>query len=135
MHLQEELKKDFSKALDKINVDCYSPFSTKFMEALFIGQMLQSVKLLDETNTFIEEVEDEFADARKYLKDYETYSDTSFKELALDELKHAGILIKKYLSKTEDDEIKQKLSAFEEKRLEMIKSIEKPTSSFSMKSD
>lgn len=113
MHLQEELKKDFSKALDKINIDCYSPFSTKFMEALFIGQMLQSIKLLDE----YADIDEELSSANEYFEKYQETKDVSFKEMANDELRHASILIKRMQAKSPSE----KLSAYEKERLELQK--------------
>lgn len=115
----EELEKDFKEMLGCINFKNYDPHSKLFMRALLIGQMYQAVKTLENSD----EIEEELAGAEKYFSRYIETGDSTFKEMASDELRHAGILIKKHLAKTENEKKREKLSAYEKKRQEMLKEI------------
>lgn len=115
----EELEKDFKEMLACIDFKNYDPHSKLFMRALFIGQMYQAVKTLENSD----EIEEELTGAEKYFDRYTATGDSTFKEMASDELRHAGILIKKHLAKTENEKKREKLSAYEKKRQEMLKEI------------
>lgn len=114
-----ELKHDFKELLSTIDFKAYNPFSKTFMKALFIGQMIMATKCVCEDY----DVQDELDGAEKYFEMYKETSDVQYKEMASDELRHAGILIKKHLSKTTDDSEKEKLNLYEKDRQDMLKSI------------
>lgn len=133
MNIKKELEKDFNKCVKEINAEYYNPLSKAFVKTVLIGQMIELSKYINNESSFIEDVEEELEGAEKYLEYYDASNDVSFKDMALEELRHAGILIKKYLLKTDDECIKRKLNEYEEKRNDMIKSLEK--SSYSIKAD
>lgn len=114
MRALEELKKDFKEALSHIDFSEYDPYSKTFMKALFIGQLLMAVKEMED------DVDEELDGARNYWNKYLETNDVQFKEMAHDELKHAGILIKKHLA-TADDSEKAYLNGLEKERQEMLK--------------
>ena len=66
------------------------------------------------------DIEEELSGAEKYYKEYLASGDVSYREMANDELKHAGILIKKHLINADETE-KLHLTELEHKRLEMLK--------------
>jgi len=114
MKALEELKKDFKEALSHIDFDKYDPYSKPFMKALFIGQLLTAVKEMED------DVDEELDGARNYWNKYLETNDVQYKEMAHDELKHAGILIKKHLVGADDSE-KSYLNGLEKERQEMLK--------------
>ena len=84
MKCVEVLKEDFKEALSHIDFDkSYDPYSKTFMKALFIGQLLMACEEIED------DVEEELDGAKKYMARYEDTGDTSFREMAKDELKHA----------------------------------------------
>ena len=89
----KELKKDFKDCLSDIDFKEYDPWSKKFMKASFIGQMWFLMKALHDDD----DVEDE--------------------------LRHAGILIKKHYEWADDDK-KTILEEHENKRQELMKRLE-----------
>lgn len=94
-HLQEaveEVRKDFEKSLEKINFKGYAPCSYEFRAAINIGKMWRLLSCLAEQSDGIAE---EIEGAKKYARSYELTKDVSYKQMAKDELKHAGILIQK----------------------------------------
>ena len=110
------LKIDFEEALSHIDFSKeYNPFSKSFMKALFLGELYCATKCLEE------DVEEELNSAENYWLLYCKTDDASYKEMASDELKHAGILIKKHLAKTTDEKRKYFLNELEKKRQEMLK--------------
>lgn len=110
------LENDFKTSLEKIDFSkAYDPFSKSFMKALFLGQLWTCVKCL------CDDVEDELNGAKNYYDIYLETNDAQYKEMASDELKHAGILIKKHLTKATDEKQKEKLNELEAKRQEMLK--------------
>ena len=114
MRALEELKKDFKEALSHIDFSEYDPYSRPFMKALFIGQLLMAVKDMED------DVDEELDGARNYWNKYLETNDVQYKEMAHDELKHAGILIKKHLA-TADESEKAYLNGLEKERQEMLK--------------
>ena len=91
MSATETLEKDFEEALSKIDFSKpYDPYSKDFMKPLFIGMLLTAIKQTDD------DVKDELNGAKIYWNKYLETNDSQFKEMAHDELKHAGILLKKY---------------------------------------
>lgn len=117
-----ELKKDFEESLKNIDFNSYNPNSSEFQTALRIGLMLhilpQDMKI-EEKSMKIETVEkddisEEIMGAKKYLQKYHETSDSIFKEMSNDELKHAEILIKKAYSKLPSNEEKTKLKNYED---------------------
>ena len=115
MKCVEVLREDFKDALSKIDFTKeYDPYSRPFMKALFIGQLLMACDELED------DVEEELDGARKYWELYQQTSDVQYKEMAHDELRHAGILIKKHLVKADESE-KEYLNGLEKERQEMLK--------------
>lgn len=114
----EELKKDFIELLHCIDFKHYDPYSKLYMRALFIGQMYMCMKSLEG-----DDVEEEIEGAEKYLDMYDETSDNTYKDMASDELRHAGILIKKHLAKTSDEALREHLSNQEKRRQEILKHI------------
>ncbi len=115
MRALEELKKDFEQSVKEIDFSKpYDPYSKQFMKALFIGQLLMAVKEMED------DVEEELDGARKYWQNYLETNDVQYKEMAHDELKHAGILIKKHLVGADESE-KAYLNGLEKERQEMLK--------------
>jgi len=115
----EELKKDFNEVLKCIDFKRYDPHSQIFIRALHIGQMYMSLKMISESD----DVEEELNGARSYMLSYIETNDNDYKEMAKDELRHAGILIKKHLAKTSDNEEREKLNSYEKRRQEILKEI------------
>lgn len=116
----KELRKDFKECISNIDFMNYDPFSKSFMKAGFIGQMWMLLKMLVEDD----DVEEELDGARKYYESFLSSGDVTYKEMAKDELRHAGILIKKH-SEWADEEKKKHLEQQETERQEMLKMIEK----------
>ena len=116
----KELRKDFKDALSKVDFKEYDPYSKKFMTASFIGQMWFLIKTLMNDD----DVEEEIEGARTYFEKYLETSDTQYRDMAKDELRHAGILIKKH-SEWADDEKHEALDKHEEERQELMKAIDK----------
>ncbi len=115
----KELRKDFKEALSQIDFKEYDPWGKKFMKASFVGQMWYLVKMLHDDD----DVEDELEGAEEYMEKWHSTGDTAFRDMAKDELRHAGILIKKHYEWA-DDEKKAVLEEHENKRLELMKLLE-----------
>lgn len=115
----KELRKDFKNEISDINFKEYDPFSKKFMKAGFIGQMWMLVKMLHDDD----EVESELDGAEDYMEKWLSTGDTAFRDMAKDELRHAGILIKKHYEWADDDK-KAVLEEHENKRQELMKRLE-----------
>lgn len=112
-----ELRKDFKEALSHVDFMHYDPFKTPFMKVLFIGQVWMAVKMMYDDD----DVQEELDGAAKYLETYTETGDTAYKDMASDELRHAGTLIKKHLAKPADDAEKNRLNEQEKERAEMLK--------------
>ena len=115
----KELRKDFKDCLSEIDFKHYDPWGKKFMKASFIGQMWFLLKSLRDDD----DVEEELEGAETYMEKYRTSGDTAFRDMAKDELRHAGILIKKHYEWA-DDEKKAMLEKHENKRQELLKQLE-----------
>lgn len=121
MERTEELKKDFKAALSRIDFTKeYDPCSYAFQKALDLGQMWTLLCRLDCDDDVVEEIDG----AKKYLALYEVTKDVSYKEMAHDELRHAGILIKKHYANV-DSNMKATLEQYENERQELLKRLEK----------
>lgn len=120
MERTDELKKDFKEALSKINPKEYDPFSHDFLKAANIGQLWLVVRCLDCDDDVAEEIEG----AKRYLAMYEDTNDSSYKDMARDELRHAGTLIKKHYAHAGSAE-RIILEKHENERQEILKSLEK----------
>lgn len=120
MSANDVLKKDFEEALGRIDFEKpYDPFGKAFMKAFFIGGTLLASSLIDDSD----DAQEELDGAEKYMSRYLESGDAQYKEMACDELRHAGILIKKRLSKAADEKEKERLCRHEKKRQEMLKEI------------
>lgn len=115
----KELRKDFKDCVSEIDFKEYDPFGKQFMKASFIGEMWYLLKMLLDDD----EVEEELEGAEKYMDKYRTTGDVAFRDMAKDELRHAGILIKKHYEWA-DDEKKAVLEMHEEKRQELMRMLE-----------
>ena len=115
-----ELKHDFKESLEHVDFKKYDPYSREFMKALFIGQMYMAAKRLCDDD----DVEEELDGAKKYISEYLDNGDSAYKEMARDELKHAGILIKEHY-KHADADMKATLEEHENERQELLKRLEK----------
>lgn len=113
----KELEKDFRESVNKIDFEKYDPYSKIFMKPLFIGMLYVAMKEVMESD-----VEEELDGARKYWTAYLDTDDITFKEMASDELRHAGILIKKHLASA-DETRKAELNSLEKERQDMLKVI------------
>lgn len=116
----KELRKDFKELLGCLDFKRYDPYSKMFMRASFVGQMWFLVKQLCDDD----EVEAELDGAKKYMERFMETGDTAFRDMAHDELKHAGILIKKGYEWADDDK-KAILEQHENERQELLKKIGK----------
>ena len=112
----EELKKDFKQAVSEVDFKNYDPYSRVFMKPLFIGQLLMAMKSVYDEN----DVEEELLGAEDYINRYLASGDSAYKDMANDELRHAGILIKKH-NATADEKKKAELAGLEQKRQDLIK--------------
>lgn len=118
----KELEKDFKEALEHVDFMEYSPYSKEYMKALFIGQMWDLLCKLNETN-HDSDIEEELDGAKTYLELYKTTGEVDYKTMASDELRHAGILIKKHLAKTSAQAEKDVLNKMESERQKMLSQI------------
>ena len=112
----DELKKDFDEAIAEIDFNHYDPYSKAFMKALFIGEMYMIMKCIDD------DVEDELDGAREYMIRYMVTKDSQFKEMAKDELKHAGILIRKEMPTANTEKV-NRLHRYEEDIAELSRAL------------
>ena len=117
---ETELKKDFEKCLEKIDFEKYNPYSREFMNALFVGQMWLCIKSLEEDL----DIEEEIEGAVKYYEMYKTTKDVNFREMAKDELKHAGLLIRRLKQNETHSDL---IQAYESKIQELSKLLETKT--------
>ena len=106
--------------MSKIDFKEYDPYTKKFMTAGFVGQMWFLMKALIEDD----DVEEELDGAKTYFEKYLETNDSQYRDMAKDELRHAGILIKKH-SEWADDEEQKVLDDHEAERQELMKAIEK----------
>ena len=81
--------------------------------------MWMLVKMLHDDD----DVEEELEGAETYMEKWLTTGDVAFRDMAKDELRHAGILIKKHYEWA-DDEKKTVLEEHENKRQELMKRLE-----------
>lgn len=110
-----ELENDFKKAVKHIDFKQYDPYSREVMKALFIGQLYLAMKAI-----YNDDIHEELDGARKYWESYLKTNDSAYKDMAQDELRHAGILIKKHLINADED-YKSMLNAYETERQDLIK--------------
>ena len=115
MSVMQELEKDFRHLVSCVDFDGYDPFSKDFMRACLVGQMLATMKILED------DVDEELDGAKKYYETYLETGDNSYKDMANDELRHAGILIKKHLAEPHDDAVKEKMNSLERERQDMMR--------------
>lgn len=115
MYAAEILEKDFTESLAGIDFSApYDPYSREFMKPLFIGMLLTAIKMNEN------DVEEELDGARKYIELFNETGDSQYRDMAHDELKHAGILIKKHLAKADEKE-RMKMNEMERERMELLK--------------
>mgnify|MGYP006873049532 CR=1 FL=1 len=121
----DEVCSDFRKALSEIDFSSYNPNSQQFDLTLRLGLMWYLLKEMDcnSEKEFVQskkdDISDELFDAKKYFQKYMDSGDSVYVEMAKDELKHAGILIKKANSKLPSGEEKLKLKSYEDELKEI----------------
>ena len=135
--IEKEVLQDFKTALSKIDFNGYNPNSIEFLSALFTGEMWRLIQKLNQMDSSHEdyeietseektsdEISEELSGAKKYLQKYLDSNDALFQQMASDELKHAGILIKKAYSKLPNAEEKSKLKSYEDELNSISKQLE-----------
>ena len=128
-----EVFSDFKDSVAKIDFNSYNPNSAEFLSALNVGLMWYLLQALGEGTVEIkamnqesekDEISDELFGAKKYLQRFMDSGDMNYKEMSSDELKHAGILIKKAYSKLPNAEEKAKLKSYEDELNSISKQLE-----------
>lgn len=129
----KEVLSDFKNLLAGIDFNSYNPNSAEFDSALRIGLMWYLLQELKGENIEVfdmskdsekDEIADELFGAKKYLQRFLDSGDLNYKEMSSDELKHAGILIKKAYSKLPNAEEKAKLKSYEDELNSISKQLE-----------
>lgn len=116
------LRDDLTRCLERIDFSgAYNPCGGDFLTALRIGQMMSVLSSPDD------DVSGELSGAERYLAAYRETSDASFKEMAMDELRHAGILIKRYLSQAADEAVRMRMDGYERRRQELSRTVSSAT--------
>ena len=128
-----EVFSDFKDSVAKIDFNSYNPNSAEFLSALNVGLMWYLLQELGEEKVEVkamtqesekDEISDELFGAKKYLQRFMDSGDMNYKEMSSDELKHAGILIKKAYSKLPNAEEKAKLKSYEDELNSISKQLE-----------
>lgn len=121
--IKDEVLNDFKTALKSIDFSSYNPNSSEFLTALNLGLMWNILcEMSDDAESTptasdhksADEIDEELNGAKKYLQKYSETQDSTYKEMASDELKHANFLIKKAYSKLPSGEEKMKLKSYED---------------------
>lgn len=121
--IKNEVLNDFKTALKSIDFSSYNPNSSEFLTALNLGLMWNILcEMSDDAESTptasdhksVDEIDEELNGAKKYLQKYSETQDSTYKEMASDELKHANFLIKKAYSKLPSGEEKMKLKSYED---------------------
>lgn len=95
MHTKiEELKKDFSEMLEKVDMTAYNPMSSDFQKLLNIGAMWYLLNKMDKVQEDVfeddyEEAKEEIEGADKYFNMYKLEKNPALKSMASQELNHA----------------------------------------------
>lgn len=119
----DEVCSDFKKSLSEIDFGSYNPNSRQFDSALRLGLMWYLLKETggegvsekeDAARAEKDDISDELFGAKKYFQKYTDSGDSSYMEMARDELRHAGTLIKKANSKLPGGGEKAKLKSYED---------------------
>ena len=119
--IKEELKKDLTKFIKKIDFSKYNPSSIDFQTALQIGLMLfiinsqfDDVEVIEETNAIeYPDIHRSITNIKKNLSLYEENKDKIYLNLVDDEIKVAEQQIKKSLSKLPNAKNKEQLKQYE----------------------
>lgn len=118
--IEREAMVDFKEAVQNIDFKKYNPYSSDFMKALSLGQMWDLVKKLN-TCTWCKgsfdsgefgDIVEELDGAKKYQELYEMTGDKLYKDMAKDELKHAGVLINKHRADADTNAKANTLNSF-----------------------
>lgn len=114
---EAEIEKDLHECIDDVDFKHYDPYSKPYMRILFLGQMWQLLCDLGKKEKKIQgDVAEELSGARKYFADYKATGDINYRDMASDELRHAGILIKKHIAKAGTQDERDMLNALEAER-------------------
>ena len=134
-HEKSEVLGDFLESVKKIELIAYNPDSREFERTLRIGLMWKLLCDADGTCVVSKEVpqssdemenddiSEEISGAKKYLQKYIDSGDSTFREMASDELRHASILIKKANAKLPGADEKKRLKEYESEIGEIQKQV------------
>lgn len=120
--IKNEVLNDFKTALKSVDFRSYNPNSSEFLTALNLGLMWNILCEMSDDESpapasnhkSVDEIDEELSGAKKYLQKFSETQDSTYKEMASDELKHANFLIKKAYSKLPSGEEKMKLKSYED---------------------
>lgn len=120
--IKNEVLNDFKTALKSVDFRSYNPNSSEFLTALNLGLMWNILCEMSDDESpahasdhkSVNEIDEELSGAKKYLQKFSETQDSTYKEMASDELKHANFLIKKAYSKLPSGEEKMKLKSYED---------------------
>lgn len=115
---KEKLMNDFNKAITSTDFKSIKTTSPDFMHTLFIGMMWKLLSDIPEGEMEkFSDIEEELEGAEKYLECYIDTSDSQYKQMSIDELRHAKILLNKENSRPDiSEEDRMKLQELEQKR-------------------
>ena len=117
-----EVLKDFKEALARLDFTSYNPQSQEFDTALRLGLMWRVLDCMDGNDRLPDIVQKELpkddiagkiSSAKKYLQKYIDTGDESFRGVASDELRHAGMLVRKAGARLPGAEEKKRLKEYE----------------------
>lgn len=123
--MEEEFLNDFVTAVKQINFKNYNPSSNEFISTVMTGLMWHLVNETREQKTKImgeqhDEIKDELMGAEKYWQKFIETNDSTYKQMANDEIRHADFLIKKQYNNVSDEKEKQKLNTYSEWQKQII---------------
>ena len=120
METVDEVRKDFEAAVSQIDFGRYAPSSTEFQQALDLGlmwlvltTMAGIVKPSEVKAVAVDEIGEEILLAKRMLQKAIDTDDSSYRELAVQELETAETLVKKSLARLPSGEERAKLKTYE----------------------
>lgn len=129
------LKEDFEHLMGDIDIENgYDPCDSHFTRALNVGLMWKVCKAMHDDSDVVmtrsledselDFIESELEGAERYLEMYATTKDSSYKDMAYDELKHSNILIRKKKSSGVRSDEQNGISRAELKHREILKKLD-----------
>ena len=104
--MRNEFEKDFKMLVEGIDPEGSDPSSPAFKNAVMTGLMayllcgkeeaspIKAEVVMEHKAVPVDEVKEEMDDAEKYFNRYKSTNDAMFKQMALDELKHADYVLR-----------------------------------------